>query len=101
MVPPVPELKPRPSALEILAEKPLSAEVIVGPRSVTVTLALPRIDPGDADVVLTRHSIRIRHKQDPGRLNVVVPLPVAVEPERYVMRQNNGIYDFVVERQSH
>ena len=100
MVPPVPTLKPRPS-LEILAEKPLSAEVIVGPRSVTVTLALPQVGPDEADIVLTRHSIRIRHKQDPARLNVVVPLPVAVEPERYVLRQANGIYDFVVERPSH
>lgn len=87
-------------APEILAERPLSAEVVVAPHAVTVTVHLPQAPRSDVDVVLTRHSIRVRHKTDPSRLNVVIPLPVAVEPERYILRESHGVYDFVVERAS-
>lgn len=76
------------------------AEVVVAPQSLTVTVALPQLDPRDADVVLTRHSIRLRSKRDPGGLQFVIPLPAAVEPERYVLRYRNGLYDFLVARAS-
>jgi HSP20 family molecular chaperone IbpA len=97
----VPELtRGRPRSIDILGERPRSAEVLVGPQTLTITLAVPELDRGDADVILTRHSLRIRHRADPTRLSLVVPLPVAVEPERYILRHSHGVFDVVVERAS-
>ena len=97
----VPALKPRQAlAPQVLADRPPSAEVFVGPHSLIVTISLPEAARADVDVLLTRHSIRVRNKQDPSRLNLVIPLPVAIEPERYVLRESHGVYDFVVERAS-
>jgi HSP20 family molecular chaperone IbpA len=88
-------------APQVLAERPPTAEVLVAPHALVVTISLPQSARADVDVLLTRHSIRLRHKSDPAQLNLVIPLPVAVEPERYVLRESHGVYDFVVERASH
>lgn len=86
---------------EILATTPPTAEVQVNPKSITVTVSVPALDRDDADVTLTRHSLRLRSKRDPASLHLVIPLPVAVEPERYVLRHSNDVFDVVVERLSH
>ncbi len=83
---------------EIRSDGPLSAEVFVAPRALTVTVAVPQIRPADLDVFLTRHSIRIRSRQNPRAASFLIPLPVAVEPERYVLRTKNGVLDFHIER---
>lgn len=79
---------------------PPVAEVWVGPSSIMVTIAVPELCEEDRQVLLTRHSIRIRNKRDPDGLHLVVPLPVAVEPERYVLRYAHGVFDFIIERAS-
>jgi hypothetical protein len=96
----VPETRRSFLSPEILADRPVAAEVLVGPQAISVILALPELDPRDADVILTRHTIRLRSRSHPERVNVLVPLPVGVEPERYVLRGRNGVYDFVIERLS-
>lgn len=97
----MPSLKPRAVvAPQVRSEPPPSAEVLVGPYALVVTVSLPQAERRDVDVFLTRHSIRLRHRTDPSRLNLVIPLPVSVEPERYVLRESHGVYDFVVERAS-
>lgn len=86
---------------EITPEQPPAAEILLGPNSLTVTVALPNVARADLDVFLTRNSVRVRSRTSPGALNYVIPLPVAIEPERYVMRHKNGVFDFIVERASH
>lgn len=85
---------------EILPAAPPFAEVHVGPQSVTVTVSVPQLAPDDTEVALTRHSIRIKSRRDPAALHIVVPLPVAVEPERYVLRHVHDVLDFVIQRPS-
>lgn len=85
---------------QILGDKPPSAEVVVGARAVHVTVALPDVPAHDLDVFLTRQSIRVRRRDDPTASNYAIPLPVSVEPERYVMWYKNGVFDFVIERAS-
>jgi len=94
-------LKPRALvAPELLNERPPTAEVFVAPQSLIVTISLPEAARSELEVFLTRHSIRLRHRNAPDRLNLVIPLPVAVEPERYILRESHGVFDFVVERAS-
>jgi HSP20 family molecular chaperone IbpA len=87
-------------APDLRSEGPPTAEILVAAHAITVTVAVPQAERADVDILLTRHSIRLRHRREPGRLNLVIPLPVAVEPERYVLRESHGVYDFVVERAS-
>lgn len=86
---------------QVLGDQPISAEILVGPNSLTITLAVPQLPRTDLDLALTRSTIRMRSKSDPHGVNFVVPLPVMIEPGRFVLRYKNGVYDFVVARASH
>ena len=72
----------------------------MGRQVVELTLAVPGLDPTDAEVVVTRNTLRLKSRRDAATTHYVVPLPVAVEPGRYVLRHLNGVYDFSFARAS-
>lgn len=85
---------------EVRQESQTSAEIFVGPRAITVTVSLPALPERDLDLVLTRTSIRLRSRGDAQAPSFVIPLPVEVDPGRYVLRHKHGLLDFTIERAS-
>ena len=95
-----PELRKKPAATEQTPSGPTrgAREIRIGGNSVWVTLDLPRLERADAEVILTRRSLRLRSKTDARLCDVTVELPVRVEPGRYVARVNHGVWDVHVLR---
>lgn len=98
----LPELRPNPALRpEIRPESQAVAEVVVGPHVLTVTMPLAQIAEGDLELIVTPTSLKLRSKADPKAPTLLVPLPVNVQPDRFLLSHHNGVLDLTIERASH
>lgn len=95
----MPELHKKSLRAEILENAPSrpEPEVRVARDAVYITVNLPQLTEQEAEFILMRHRLRIVSKTRPETHHWIVPLPVEVDPARFVLRFTHGVLDVSAE----
>lgn len=88
----------RPVAVELRTLPALTAEVYVGSKNLCVTVPVPDLDPAHARVTVEPKAVRIQGVASNAPVHLLVPLPVAAVPGRFVVHYVNGLVDITLER---